>query len=1100
MLVIQSNHYKKLLQQLEKKLSNQKPFQKTHIWAPSFATQYDLKHFIAEHAGVFMGIKIDFLESGVKALLKDLYPGLTFLGGLDLPLKMHAEFQSWLSDRKMAPLDKDLYDYFESISSDSKEVAAFCQRLSKLYKNYFLYGALESKDRSSWASEHWQLDLYNRIGLQENYDTLFKFIEKNRPEQGQKLDLFLFGYPFVPYKILKLLKNLHPLVETTLFCLNPSHLFWTDTRNEYEKQAFVRRLEAQGATQEQLFEYKSSYNQDHPLLASLSKLSRHYQNALQSLEVESKESFVVHHQAVHEARYNEVLDLDLEFYKDTKMSLLERVRMDILTLSTPSQKVEIDDTCSLYINKCSHKLREVEELKEKLCQNLEDNEVCFNQSVVYASDLPSYLPYLESVFSKDPKIELTIHDKPYHEKNKFLKGLSLLIDLNQKGWLFSTLNQLLYHPYFRLNQQLSDADHSKLMDWIKAIHVQWGYDQEEQKAHLGERGKTFDFETKKVAYSWEDFLFSFLELFCAQGAEGIQEYALREIEFSDLSIFNSFVECLIQLRQDLNVLKESQATFNEWSDYLQKLIDAYFPCHDENQYEQEGLKQKIELFKKQVVKTQSLRHDFIAFWSFLYQDFSSFHTEIQSHQLGTLEVYSIESQPLMEKEHVYLLGLDEASFPRQDRPDSLSLMDSMGSTDYFPLQQDKDRDLFLKLILTTRKKLYISYVRQSDKDQKEVSVSPLVEELMEYLDRYYQINGQTCSSVLIHESAPLAFDQSYLKGQKSQAPYLLAKAFYSYPKKALSSYLLEMQREGLKCPVACEQEIFLKDLFSALKNPVRFYLKNHYGSLPSQSFWHHEEKHFSLNPSQSSYSKKQSIGEVSWNQSLRFTSRGHLKELSMRPLYEEQKKSRTFLESHQLLKEVVTFLEFRKDIDELYSYRENHLLLPSIKWEINEKTTITLSGSIDGVSQEGIISASKPSYEEIFCLLPKLIVAYEGYSSIGKPFKLQILFPRAHKVLSLNLDHIDLMKKGLIEFYWIVKSNCLPIQPQWISLFLDQEISEIVSKITTNAQSDFFSCPLTQNLLRQKEFLDPKRVKQYQYAAQLLAQVDECIQEAMAKK
>ncbi|MCB1693435.1 MAG: exodeoxyribonuclease V subunit gamma, partial [Pseudomonadales bacterium] len=167
---------------------------------------------------------------------------------------------------------------------------------------------------------------------------------------------------------------------------------------------------------------------------------------------------------------------------------------------------------------------------------------------------------------------------------------------------------------------------------------------------------------------------------------------------------------------------------------------------------------------------------------------------------------------------VCLLGMNDDSYPREDRPVEFDLMYREGLRKGDRSRRVDDRYLFLEALLSARHCLYISYEGRGIKDNQEKPPSILVSELLEYLERVFI--GR--SPVVVHPLQP--FSPSYYRGD----PRLVTYRDEWYDALVTPSAGDDFVGDGVP-----PQEDLAPDelgkLTAFFRNPAQYYLRNRLG-------------------------------------------------------------------------------------------------------------------------------------------------------------------------------------------------------------------------------------------------------------------------------
>ena len=175
---------------------------------------------------------------------------------------------------------------------------------------------------------------------------------------------------------------------------------------------------------------------------------------------------------------------------------------------------------------------------------------------------------------------------------------------------------------------------------------------------------------------------------------------------------------------------------------------------------------------------------------------------------------------------VALIGMDDGAFPRRNRPQGFDLM-AQSPRRGDRSQRDEDRYLFLEALLSARRRLHISYLGQSMKDNSEIPPSVLVSELTDYLAKnFVKEDGSPCGEPLRHPLQP--FSSRYFRNDPK---------FFSFSEQNFRGALAKLtpQREPapfMAAPLEPWDEgetVTLKALTDFLCSPAKEFLRRRLG-------------------------------------------------------------------------------------------------------------------------------------------------------------------------------------------------------------------------------------------------------------------------------
>ena len=82
---------------------------------------------------------------------------------------------------------------------------------------------------------------------------------------------------------------------------------------------------------------------------------------------------------------------------------------------------------------------------------------------------------------------------------------------------------------------------------------------------------------------------------------------------------------------------------------------------------------------------------------------------------------------------VGILGLNQGVFPRKNTDTDINLI--LSEKKYGDRNiKDTDKYLFLESLISAKEKLYLSYIGQSIKDNTDIPPSPVIDELLDYIE------------------------------------------------------------------------------------------------------------------------------------------------------------------------------------------------------------------------------------------------------------------------------------------------------------------------------------------------------------------------------
>lgn len=616
-----------------------------------------------------------------------------------------------LADGRSAPGVEALAEYLGD--GDAQTRYALAQQIALRLDEYMVYRPDWILAWEAGQAEHWQARLWrrmtagragrHRVRLAEEFVASLRSgaLASVLPER-----LSLFGLTALPPAHLALFAELGRACDVHLFLLNPCQEYWGEIRGPRE---IVRRAgEADPAA--------LRLETGNDLLASLGSQGRDLIDRLQ--DVEAAEEF--------------------RFEEPGEGCLLHAVQADILHLRNRGEGEEaptplrLDDR-SIQVHACHGPAREVEVLHDQLLALLTTEPGLTPADIlVIASDLDRYASLVEAVFGTAEaarRIPYQVAGRAPRRALPLVRAFFDLLALPEGRADPNAVLALLEVEAVRRRAGLDPADLETIRDWIRDAGIRWGIDAADREArglpalpdHTWRVG--LDRLLLGVALPGGDRCFAGL-LPCGD-AEGEEAAVLGRLA--------AFAETLFTAAADLRTARSVPA----WADRLRRLVaDVFDPAEDEEaeharllaaiarmaeHAEQAGFGEEVPLSVVRACLEGVLEAD-------------GGRAPLGA---GTVTVCGLVPARAIPFAVVCLLGMDDGTFPRTQRPAGFDLMREAPRPGDRSRRQD-DRALFLEALLAARKVFYVSYVGQHIRENTPLPPSAPVSELLDYLDRGFR--------------------------------------------------------------------------------------------------------------------------------------------------------------------------------------------------------------------------------------------------------------------------------------------------------------------------------------------------------------------------
>ncbi|HSW71903.1 MAG TPA: hypothetical protein VLG44_00650, partial [Chlamydiales bacterium] len=636
-----------------------------------------------------------------------------------------------------------------------------------------------------------------------------------------------------------------------------------------------------------------------------------------------------------------------------------------------SIKEEVFDD-SIQIFPASSKLLEVEILYKKLAALYSEGDLSWEDVLVLAPDITPYLPFIRFVFS-----DQSVHSKKDDSYSVFLQ----ILDLSQKEGEVEEVLKILEAPACQKKLSIGCEDLEEIKSLLKETNTRFGF--------IGNE-----------PHSWEQFFF---KLFSGLLFEGPSMIDLSLLPLIDK--LYRFIQCL---KEDLFFLqKNPKFTLCEWGEFFEKLVEKYFAL--------ESISFNFLYLKK--TPLSGIQFDFRSMLYFLQKE------EKRPFIGGEVSIRfaSLEEGSCLPAKVICLLGMEEGAFPRFSRGYSLNPL-----AGHFKSVQEEDRYLFLRTILMAKNRLLIFYKSFSEEDGRSVFPSPLLQELLRYLN-----------IPIIH--SPNLSPSTYKESKEE---------ILNLPPSTISP--LE------------EKHVSLAELVKLSKDPWKLYLhslrifleKNEMHEFQMGEFLFSKLDHYLLRKSSLSSSWEEEIEKAEKKGLLPVSLFGASTKEELKKELQEWEEE---LRSLGLQKEELFSVHFS-----LNARARTKNLLPPLKI-----SDTLLSGEIPFICKDGLLLMEKESKEVLYKYLP-LLCAYLLLPSDLRPEKPKIYFSKSLTVGVLNIDKPEAILTAFLTYYQNAKKELFPFRAELMEGFIKKD-PELLQKATDNLQKKHpFPNPYLEFVLKDK--------------------------------
>lgn len=524
------------------------------------------------------------------------------------------------------------------------------------------------------------------------------------PGQNLPARIFLFGVSAMPPKFLEAFAALADDLDVYLFMLSPTDQFFFDLGSV--KQA---RKEAAAGRTDLLPE-----SEGNPLLRALGRSGREFSGLLENFHYHEPlgDLFITPGQGA-----------------DRPLSMLEVIQSDILNLvnrraGSPDSPLPVDpQDRSLTLHLCHSPMREAQVVKDQVLAALAaDTLLMPHDIIVMMPDIESYAPFLEAVFSQEPRLPFTVSDRRKRSELKLVEAFLTILSLNRSRLEKSRVMDLLRYPAVGEKFGLGATDQEILSEALADAGVFWGRDQEHRRTLAG-----LDFHEQSWQFGMDRLI---LGTMLPGGEKGLAGGILpcEGFEGLEADLLGRFAHFVATLFRSLDRLAEAR-TLAGWGRCLKQIArsmlspesgqgDLVFLINALGEICQEG-------------ETAGFRRK-IAFPVVEDAIISKLDQRISqgSFLAGSITLCNLMPMRSIPFKLICLMGMDEKSFPRQFRAQGFDLMARQPRLgDKNP--REEDCYLFLESLISARQQMVITYTGKSIADNSPIPCAVPVAELVD---------------------------------------------------------------------------------------------------------------------------------------------------------------------------------------------------------------------------------------------------------------------------------------------------------------------------------------------------------------------------------
>jgi exodeoxyribonuclease V gamma subunit len=824
----------------------------------------------AKKRSVFMNFDFQYLESGLWDLVAKLDSGEKEPQMIDhsfLRMLLLYELSTLgREERELVPLTRYLLQPDGKKGPDyAVKLWQLAEKIAHLFEEYEFHRSEMIRD---WLDKKnhrtgmelcqqrlylWMMELRDiyagrtqrrLLSMREYADEVLSSQAAGLEKTARNKFVHIFGLSQVSVFHLGLIGRLKDYYDVFIYALNPSREFWEDIRTPQEKK-WIQRKEARRLqiTPEERDQGELREQDDNELLALWGKPGRENIRLLCG-----------------------VTDYDFNacFTREAKAeNVLQRVQNDILTLSHEKDLTNrLPQDTSLQIIACPGIYREVETVYNSIIYNLEKDEgLQLTDIAILVPDISRYKPVMDSVFNRNPRrLSYNLVDSRADIESVYGQAVLNVLELAAGRFSRKEVFDLILNPCFMNKWQIGSEEIDIWAGWASSLNIFHSFDRVSKQ----ERGYP-----ASIYYSWKQGLQRLrlsrvLSSPDEGGGDSFRHFheliPFYDVNTGDVDLVEKFSMVVEKLHGAVIDLGSLRASGEEWKARVLKVCDDLLevPLALRGEaFVRQALVEALgelriydelcELSSEKDKAEPGLDIEIIR--EFIKSNLRSIPGSYGDYLTEGVTISALLPMRPIPFKIVYVLGMEEGAFPGRADASSLDLRLLKRRIGDINLPE-RNCYLFLEMLLSVRKKLYISYISKDLQKDRTIQPCPVVNQLRRYVEREILPQDQR----FIVSDIPLkGSSERYLakdavnKTSDVLVNYSLADRIACYREnglweqviaevpeatsKDLQGFFPDFTTEavGLQKDERIVEKITLKQLKKFLEDPVSYGLKRHLG-------------------------------------------------------------------------------------------------------------------------------------------------------------------------------------------------------------------------------------------------------------------------------
>ena len=660
-------------------------FPVNRIVIPSLVNRNWISMQVAKRNGISVKMEFDTLEWSPYRIAKEIYvknlPENLTSKDLFFQVLMVLSDKDFINKDEMKSVRKYIEDDDKSVSSVKKyQLAA---KIADLFIKYMentpeiIYNWKKGQVESEREEERIQFLIYQKLvesKKEVKANLLLEDFDTSEAKYENKIKIHVFGYPYISMPTLKTLEKLSEFIDINIY---------------------VQKLKK-------------------------SKISEEYKGINGWMKIQDK--FI-------ENLYS-VENTEIFFSEKTEEKPQINVLECLKNLKTMENKINQDK--SFQIGACPSVYREVESVWNSVIYNLENNPKLKLEDIgILLCDTQKYYPSIASVFDREKQ------KVPYNsacvlpkQTSSYLQGIKSLFNLIDSNFTLKDIKTLITNPCFQEKFYFGKDTVEEWLDIAEELSIFEFFDKDHKNSHFNteifskahtwnqatERinlGKIMNSDEEKI---WKDtipFTKTFYNFTSLNKITLIIEKLYYECKDIKNAVFKEPKDSIYAIKRFINSflsIKDSGKEELKTSYFLDKLLnDFLFECNSRNYVP--SIYDIPNYLENNLTDT-------------IFSQGKPFTNGIIIGHIRNIRMPDFKI--------LYILGLNEGTFPENKPPSSLDLATFKENN---ITEKDYDQYTLFKIISAAKEKLYISYVaKDTTKDTQKFPSSSVID-IIDFLNK-----------------------------------------------------------------------------------------------------------------------------------------------------------------------------------------------------------------------------------------------------------------------------------------------------------------------------------------------------------------------------